>query len=606
LSSSTTLNHRLNFDEVLALLRQKGVLNQKSVQRIKASARANDNRHPFVQLAGQSLQSDTFPAYPLTLETVTRLVAEACKLPYFRIDPLKIDVEAVTSLVSQAYATRFGFLPVEVNDSHITIASAEPFIDEWVAEISPLVKRKIHRVLANPTDVERYLREFYGVSRSLVKAATSKAAERINIVENFEQLTQLGQIGEPDANDRHIVHLVDWLLQYAFEQRASDIHIEPRREDGKIRFRIDGVLHLVNQMATPIIAAIVSRIKSISRLDVADKRRPQDGRLKTKTPLGKEVELRLSTMPTTFGEKLVMRIFDPEKLEQPFSSLGFSEAELTVWQTMTSHPHGVILITGPTGSGKTTTLYSALRQLARPEINVCTIEDPIEMVDPAFNQMQVQPAIDLDFAAGVRTLLRQDPDVIMIGEIRDRETANVAIQAALTGHLVFSTLHTNDAPSAVTRLMDIGVEPYLIGATLLGVVAQRLVRVLCPHCKTMRDMDHVAWATLVDPYALAAPQHMALANGCDECRHTGFRGREGIFEILTMNDRLSELVRPGVQTPELRRAALSDGMQPLRIAGANKIAAAKTAFSEVFAATPPAESADSKAIHADDGLHGAV
>ncbi|MSR13539.1 MAG: type II/IV secretion system protein [Gammaproteobacteria bacterium] len=590
-SSKAVPSHRLDLIEVLTVLRQKGGLNAKSLQRVKAAARPNDERHPFVQLAAQSLQSDTAPSYPLTLETITRLVAEACNLLYVRIDPLKIEVEAVTSLVSQAYATRFAFLPIEVNDAQVTIASAEPYIDEWVNEIAPLFKRKIKRVIANPVDIERYLREFYGVSRSLVKAATSKAAERVNVVENFEQLTQLGQIGEPDANDRHIVHFVDWLLQYAFEQRASDIHIEPRREDGKVRFRIDGVLHLVNQMPAPIIAAIISRIKSISRLDVADKRRPQDGRLKTKTLLGKEVELRLSTMPTTFGEKLVMRIFDPEKLDQPFAALGFSEAELTLWQTMASQPHGVILVTGPTGSGKTTTLYSALRQLARPEINVCTIEDPIEMVEVAFNQMQVQPAIDLDFAAGVRTLLRQDPDIIMIGEIRDRETANVAIQAALTGHLVLSTLHTNDAPSAVTRLMDIGLEPYLLGATLLGVVAQRLVRVLCPHCKSSVSMDRQAWATLVRPHPLDTPARMAIASGCDECRNTGFRGREGIFEILTMNETLSELVQPGVQTPVLRRAALAAGMQPLRLAGARKIAGGRTSFSEVFSVAPLAEPA---------------
>ncbi len=322
------------------------------------------------------------------------------------------------------------------------------------------------------------------------------------------------------------VHLVDWLLQYAFEQRASDIHIEPRREDGNIRFRIDGVLHLVNQMATPIIGAIISRIKSIGRLDVADKRRPQDGRLKTKTPLGREVELRLSTMPTAFGEKLVMRIIDPEKLEQPCAALGFSSTELVAWQRMTSHPHGhgVILVTRPTGSGKTTTLYSALRHLARPGINVCTIEDPIEIVEPAFNQMEVQSIIDLDFAAGVRTLPRQDPDIIMVGEIREREAARVAIQAALTGHLVLSTLHTNDAPAAITRLIDIGLEPYLIGATLVDVVVQRLVRVLCQHCKSSVNIDRDAWAILVRPHTLPVPTHMSIANGCSECRNTGYRG----------------------------------------------------------------------------------
>ncbi|MBI2799405.1 MAG: type II/IV secretion system protein [Gammaproteobacteria bacterium] len=586
--NTTSTDHRLTFDETLKLLRQKGVLTAKTVQRIKNVARPNDERHPFVQLSTQAIQSDTSPPYPLTLEAITRLIAEASSLTYFRIDPLKIDVEAVTSLVSQAYATRFGFLPVEVNDTCVTIASSEPNVQEWETEIAPIVKRKIKRVLANPIDVERYLKEFYGVSRSIVRATTSKAAERSNIVDNFEQLTQLGQMGEPDANDRHIVHLVDWLLQYAFEQRASDIHIEPRRDQSNIRFRIDGVLHLVNQMATPVIGAIVSRIKSLGRMDVADKRRPQDGRLKTKTPLGKEVELRLSTMPTAFGEKLVMRIFDPEKLEQPFAALGFTEHDLAAWNSIVKHPHGVVLVTGPTGSGKTTTLYSALRQLARPEINVCTIEDPIEMVEPTFNQMQVQPAIDLGFAGGVRTLLRQDPDVIMIGEVRDRETSEVAIQAALTGHLVLSTLHTNDAPSSVTRLMDLGVEPYLIGATLLGVVAQRLIRTLCPHCKIPVPMDASAWQSLIEPHKVRMPTRMASATGCDECRNTGFRGREGIYEILTVSDAISALIRPGMHTQELRRAALAHGMQPLRLAGAHKIAAEKTNFVEVFGVVPAA------------------
>jgi len=577
---------KIVLEDVLRLFGTKGWLDMRAIQRVKAGAADNDQRHPFAQLAAQNLQSTTQPPFPLTLETITRLFAEGIKATYYRIDPLKIEVEAVTKLVSQAYATRWQFLPVEVSDQHVLIASAQPFVTEWEKEIAPIVKRRIQRVIANPVEIQRYLREFYGVSRSISKAASSKVAERSSTVENLEALTQLGDIGEPDANDRHIVHLVDWLLQYAFEQRASDIHIEPRREQGNVRFRIDGVLHLVNQMTTPVLGAIVSRIKSLGRMDVADKRRPQDGRLKTKTPLGKEVELRLSTMPTAFGEKLVMRIFDPEKLEQPFSALGFSERDLGLWQTLTRQPHGVVLVTGPTGSGKTTTLYSALRQLARPEINVCTIEDPIEMVEPSFNQMQVQPAIELSFANGVRTLLRQDPDIIMIGEIRDRETAEVAIQAALTGHLVLSTLHTNDAPSAVTRLIDLGVEPYLIGATLLGVLAQRLVRTLCPFCKQETPLDGGAWETIDTRSTLMRPDAMHTAVGCDECRHTGFRGRVGIYEILPINDDLRNLIKPGLQSVELREEGLKAGMRPLRLSGAEKIAAGLTTFAEVVSVTP--------------------
>ena len=583
---------RLTLNDVLAMLRAGGILQARTVQRLRGALSDNDQRHPFVQVAAQGAHSDTTPSYPLTIETITRLVAESARLAYYRIDPLKIDVESVTGLVSQAYATRWQFLPVEVTDNQVTIASPEPFITEWEKEIAPIIRRRIVRVLANPVDIERYLKEFYGVSRSITKATISKAAERSNIVENVEALTVLGESGEPDANDRHIVHLVDWLLQYAFEQRASDIHIEPRREQSNIRFRIDGVLHLVNQMSTPVIGAIVSRIKTLGRMDVADKRRPQDGRMKTKTPLGKEIELRLSTMPTAFGEKLVMRIFDPEKLEQPFVALGFTDEDIKLWERMVRHTYGVILVTGPTGSGKTTTLYSALRQLARPEINVCTIEDPIEMVEPAFNQMQVQPAIDLDFAGGVRTLLRQDPDVIMVGEIRDRETADVAIQAALTGHLVLSTLHTNDAPSAVTRLMDLGVEPFLIGATLLGVVAQRLVRTLCPHCKAPVPTDVDAWASLTGRAHLAPPRTTQVGKGCDECRQTGFRGREGIYEILTIDDTLNALIKPGCSSVELRRAGLANGMRPLRQAGAFKIGAGRTTFAEVMSVVPPANADD--------------
>ena len=581
-------SRRLVLNDVLAMLRAAGILDANTLRRVRGALGDDDSRHPFVQLAAQGVHSATSPSYPLTVETITRLVAESAKLPYYRIDPLKIDVAAVTGLVSQAYATRWQFLPVAVSDTEVTIASAEPMVDEWEREIAPVIKRRIVRVLANPIDIERYLREFYGVSRSITKATNSKAVERPHGADNLEALTQLGETGEPDANDRHIVHLVDWLLQYAFEQRASDIHIEPRRQQSNIRFRIDGVLHLVNQISTPVVAAIISRIKTLGRMDVADKRRPQDGRMKTKTPLGKEVELRLSTMPTTFGEKLVMRIFDPEKLEQPFAALGFSDDDIARWQQMVQNTYGVILVTGPTGSGKTTTLYSGLRQLARPEINVCTIEDPIEMVDPAFNQMQVQPAIDLDFASGVRTLLRQDPDVIMVGEIRDRATAEVAIQAALTGHLVLSTLHTNDAPSAVTRLMDLGVEPYLIGATLLGVVAQRLVRTLCPHCKAPQALDTAAWSALIGDAGIRAPDHVFVGRGCDECRHTGFRGREGIHEILYVDEQLNALIRPGCDAGSLRKAALVSGMRPLRLAGALKVATGRTSLGEVLSVVPPA------------------
>jgi general secretion pathway protein E len=509
-------------------------------------------------------------------------------MPYVRIDPLKIDVESITRLVSQAYASRFRFLPIEVTSDTVTVATAEPYLRDWEQEIARILKRRIVRVIANPKDIDRYLVEFYGVSRSILGASRS-ANEPASAISNFEQLTELGRVGEPDANDQHIVHLVDWLLQFAFEQRASDIHVEPRRELSRIRFRIDGVLHLVHELPTPIVTAITSRLKSVGRMDVADKRRPQDGRVKTKTPSGKEIEMRISTMPTTFGEKMVLRIFDPEVLNRSFADLGFGDEDLRRWQAMVEHPHGFILVTGPTGSGKTTTLYTALKQLARPEYNVCSIEDPIEMVEPHFNQMQVQPAIDVDFASGVRTLLRQDPDIIMVGEIRDRETADVAIQAALTGHLVLSTLHTNDAPSAITRLIDIGVQPFLIGASLLGVMAQRLVRTLCVHCKQPGDLDLIGWQALVSNLHVLAPKRVYLPVGCDECRHTGYLGRTGLYEILTLNREMRDLIRPNVDSVTLRDAAIRSGMRDLRLSGAEKIVAGLTTLEEVLAVIPPPE-----------------
>ena len=578
--------HRLDLEEVLQALVSDGVIDDQQLQRARVglTSKRREDEHPLEIVADQGLRSATQPPYPLTLEQLTRWLAEATGHEYFRIDPLKVDVESVTGLVSQAYASRFCFLPISSTADEVTVATAEPFVREWLPEIARILKREIRIVVANPRDIERFRSEFYGVSQS-ISGAVSKAGPEYGI-QNFEQLTELGKVGEPDANDRHIVHLVDWLLQYAFEQRASDIHVEPRRDLGNIRFRIDGVLHLVHQLPRPVITAISSRLKSLGRMDVADKRRPQDGRIRTLTPAGEEVELRLSTMPTTFGEKLVMRIFDPSVLTRSYEELGFSPEDMERWNRMTANPHGIILVTGPTGSGKTTTLYSTLKQLARPEINVCTIEDPIEMVEPQFNQMQVQPQIDIDFASGVRTLMRQDPDIIMIGEIRDRETASVAIQAALTGHLVLSTLHTNDAPSAVTRLMDIGVPAYLISATLLGIVAQRLIRTLCPHCKRPGSIDADVWS------ALTAPEHLPLPDvfepsGCDECRHTGYLGRSGLYEILVLDQATRAAIRPDTSAAELRDIAVAQGMRRLRLSGALKVAAGLTSAEEVFTVVPP-------------------
>ena len=574
---------KLKLPYVLKQLLLDGIISeQQHAQLAKLLQKDEGIVHPLITIADQGLRSSTKPSYPLTLERLTQWLAEKTGFPYVRIDPIKIDVSKVTKVVSQAYAANLHILPIDVTAGELTLATCEPFINSWEYELSRIVNLKIKRVLANPRDIQRYLVEFYGLSRSILGAVLNKSDETISKIQNFEQLVEVGKMGEPDANDRHIVSIVDWLLQYAFEQRASDIHLEPRRDKGKVRFRIDGLLHHVHEFPIIIMGAIASRLKSLGRMDVTDKRRPQDGRIKTKTPSGGEVEMRLSTMPTAFGEKLVIRIFDPEMLVKNFAQLGFTANEQKCWEAIAARPHGVIMVTGPTGSGKTTTLYSALKYLAKPEINICTIEDPIEMVDAQFNQMQVQPAINVTFSAGVRTLLRQDPDIIMVGEIRDRETADIAIQAALTGHLVLTSLHTNDAPSSITRLIDIGAQPFLISATLLGIFAQRLVRTLCVHCKVPAPLSQEGWDRLVAPAKLKLPEKTFKAVGCDECRHTGYRGRIGIYEALVIDKALRQLITENASLETLRSAAIKQGMRVLRLSGAHKIAEGLTTLEEIY------------------------
>lgn len=579
---------KLDLGYVLDLLEKDGLINQQ--QRVQlaniSSEQTKIKIHPLITIAEQGWQSTTKPSYPLSLETLTKWLAEKVNQPYLRIDPLKIDIEKITAVVSQAYAAKLKILPVEVSETELTIATCEPFITAWESELARIENRKIKRVIINPRDLERYLIEFYGVSRTIIGATNEKRDEPIALIQNFEQLVKVGKAGEPDANDQHIVSIVDWLLQFAFEQRASDIHLEPRREKGRIRFRIDSVLHVVHELPVVLMGAITSRLKSLGRMDVTDRRRPQDGRVKTITPSGKEVEMRLSTMPTTFGEKLVIRIFDPEMLVKSYKELGFTNNDQVQLNEMVDNPHGIILITGPTGSGKTTTLYSTLNQISKPEINICTIEDPIEMVEPQFNQMQVQQSIGVDFASGVRTLLRQDPDIIMIGEIRDQETADIAIQAALTGHLVLSSLHTNDAPSAITRLIDIGMQPFLLNATIQGIVAQRLLRTLCVHCKEAVKTDKKAWDEFAKPNKLKMPPTICKPIGCDECRHTGYLGRTGIYEILRLDTTIRENITSHTNLDALREIALKSGMRPLKISGAQKIADGLTTLEEVYSVLP--------------------
>ncbi|MGC9965191.1 MAG: GspE/PulE family protein [Syntrophobacteraceae bacterium] len=561
-----------------------GVLSQKDAKKFLDRPKAKDgaHEHPLVSISNAGLSRATPPHESVSIEFLVAWLAKKRGLPYLRIDPLKVDVTSVTGLVSYAYASRHRILPLDVGADKVVIATADPFDTVWEEELGRILRKKICKVMANPNDINRYLIEFYALTDSVRRAFGKSEGSRLGAAMNLEQMIELGRAGKLDANDRYVVNIVDWLLQYAFEQRASDIHLEPRRDDSDVRFRIDGVLHLVYQLPTVVMSAVISRLKVIGRMDLAEKRRPQDGRIKTKGASGSEIELRLSTMPSVFGEKLVMRIFDPQVTVRSFEDLGFSERELEQWQKMISSPFGLILVTGPTGSGKTTTLYSTLKHLAKPEVNVCTVEDPIEMVEPRFNQMQVHSAIGLDFASGLRTFLRQDPDIIMVGEIRDLETAEMAIQAALTGHLVFSTLHTNDAPSAVVRLIDMGVPHYLLQTTLLGVVAQRLVRTLCPNCRKAGAVDEELWNSLISPWKIERTNSMFRPAGCLECRETGYLGRVGIYEMLTVTPAVRSLIRPDSDVSKVRGLAEKQGMTPLHIAGALKVCRGWTSMEEIF------------------------
>ncbi|MBF8709514.1 type II/IV secretion system protein [Pseudomonas putida] len=554
-------NAALDLKHVLQALLADQHLHANDTLQVLEHAVTHPAAHPLEQIAACALEDREHPGQLLDLDRLCQWLANKVGQPYLRIDPLQLDLPQIAGLISPAFAQRHGILIVAADASSVTVASAQPYQDDWLADLTRSLGRPVRRVLANPQQVRQAGQSFHRLAQSVKGAQHQQSAS----LGELEQLLELGKRqAEASADDAHIVHIVDWLLQYAIEQRASDIHLEPRREQGQLRYRIDGLLHNVYAFPAGVTLALVSRLKHLGRMDVAEKRRPQDGRLQSRLPGGGEVELRLSTLPTPFGEKLVLRLFDPQQLQEGFDRLGLDGPQLDQWQGLLRQRQGIILVTGPTGSGKTSTLYASLKLLATPQINLCTIEDPIERLDPAFNQLQVQPALDLGFANGVRAMLRQDPDIIMIGEIRDRETALVAVQAALTGHLVLSTLHTNDACGAITRLQELGVADYLIKATLVGVMAQRLVRTLCADCRG----------------------GAALAEGqpCRTCRGTGFHGRTGLFELLVPSDSLRALIGPDSDLASLRRQAVADGLLDLRRCGEAKVACGQTRQEEVLRA----------------------
>jgi len=518
----------------------------------------------------------------LTADVIMMAVARHLNLPFVRIDPLKLDYETVTGIISRPYAIRHQIVPIALANTALTVATADPFDREAVDWIERVSGYKVDIVVATKEDIMKIITEFFGF-KSAITSADKEIGTRTDLG-NLEQYIKLKSITELEATDQHIVNAVEYLLHYAYSSRASDIHIEPKREFSLIRFRIDGILHNIHKIPKAVHAPIISRIKMLARMDIAEKRRAQDGRIKTGYE-GKEVELRISTLPVAFGEKVVIRIFDPVLLMKDIEALGFFPKELKLVKSFIANTHGIILATGPTGSGKTTTLYSLLKLLSTSEVNVTTIEDPIEMIYEGFNQTAVHPQIDVTFASSLRTILRQDPDIIMVGEIRDLETAENAIQAALTGHLVFSTLHTNDAPSSITRLIDIGAKDFLLNAALLGVIAQRLVRKVCPSCKEEYHLTKDECYILRLDYEKVKQYKVSLGRGCEECRGTGYLGRTGIFEIMDMTEKIREEIHEKTSLLSLKKVALGQGMRTLKENAVKKLVQGVTTVDEVVRVT---------------------
>jgi general secretion pathway protein E len=591
----------LDIQGLCSLLLERGLLDEEQVRDVLVKASAQRKRLDREVNAGKPgrhrveiTPAEVLGSFNLSLpgqddavldqDRIAKVLAEQAGLEYEKIDPLKLDMRLITATMSRPFARRHSVLVLRAEDKVLTVAVADPFDLELLENLRRITGRQIKPVVSSKADIQRIITEVYGF-RTSVKQAARTMTTGVDLG-NLEQLVELKAVDDLEATDKHVVNAVEYMLHYALDQRASDIHIEPKREHSRVRMRIDGVLHDITTLPKVVHAAVVSRIKMLAKLDIAEKRRPQDGRIKT----GKgdvETELRLSTMPVAFGEKVVIRIFDPTLLMQDLSALGFSQREYNLYENFVSRPHGMVLVTGPTGSGKTTTLYSSLRFLANPEINIVSIEDPVEMVVEDFNQVAVKPNIGITFASALRTILRQDPDVVMVGEVRDAETAANAVQAALTGHMVFATLHTNDTGSAIGRMLDLEVEPFLLSSTLVGVVAQRLVRVICNQCraKTHLTPDQIAMLKMKMPEDDKRRLPVQYGEGCPACRGTGYFGRSALYEVMPISDKIVRLINERADSKEIIKVARLDGMMTLREAAIKKLAQGVTTFEEVLRVT---------------------
>ncbi len=595
--------HRVGFDELLAALKRRDVIDTNQARDlfeaqdrqlallVQQRGRQLPQAHRRPEAARRAITPvELFLSFglrgadgqPFREDLITEIYAAEAGLAYEKLDPLKLDADFTTSVFSKAFARKHTLLALADTGPTVKVATCDPANSMALDSVERVAGKQLELVISSKSDIQRLITEFYGFRDSVKSAARDLRSD--TDLGNLEQFVKMKTDREIEATDQHVVAAVEYLLSYAFEQRASDIHVEPKRNESMVRLRIDGTLHQVNTLPKIVHNAVINRLKTLSRLDIGEKRRPQDGRIKTEYK-GKAVEIRVSTLPVAFGEKVVMRIFDPELVQSTLGDLGFFERELAIFERLIAQPHGIILVTGPTGSGKTTTLYTALRTLATDKVNISTIEDPIEMVFESINQTAIQPAIGLSFAASLRTLLRQDPDIIMVGEIRDGETAQNAIQAALTGHLVFSTLHTNDAPTAVSRLLDLGVESFLLASTLSGVMAQRLVKKICPECVAQRTLSAAEVASLALPQQEPVITH--YGEGCVLCRKSGYHGRSAVYELFEVSEPMEQLIMSRESSVAIKKQAQEDGMPTLREAAIKKMLGGITSFEEVLRVTRP-------------------
>ena len=552
------------------------------LRKLLGKQRVSYSVSPIELIASFHFQTDEGEGF-VNERLITQVVASALEIPFRELDPLKLDYKLVTETFGGPFAERHMIIPIEETAEVLTVATAEPWNRELLEQIAQFKRKRVRQVMSLKTAILHVIAEFHGFRRSM-NAAAQEFSDALPDLGNLEQLYQLKGINELDATDQPVVQAVWYLLNYAFEHRASDIHIEPKRDEALVRLRIDGILHTIHRLPKTVHPAMISRVKMLARMDIAERRRPQDGRFKTRHK-GQEIELRVSTVTTAFGEKVVLRVFDPGVLLHDIEKLGFFKRELLIYERLIRHSAGLILVTGPTGSGKTTTLYSTLRHISTPRLNICTIEDPIEMVHPEFNQMAINAKIGFDYSNALKTVLRQDPDIIMVGEIRDEETAQYAVQAALTGHLVISTLHTNDAASAITRMLDLGVYPFLLSSVLLGVIAQRLVRKICTHCGNESWLTEEQLLSLRIPGAEGRKLKVKHGVGCIRCRGTGYKGRTGLYEVMPITPRIIRLINERASSLDIKKEAFNDGMLTLREYGIKKLGRGESTFEEILSNT---------------------